>query len=90
MNASITVQNLKCGGCAASIKKRLDAQDGIFNVEIATDDALVSFTYDTLNDLAIAENNLIDMGYPPEGIENTFKNKAVSMLSCATGKFTSS
>ncbi|MDP5078070.1 MAG: heavy-metal-associated domain-containing protein [Nonlabens sp.] len=88
MKATITVQNLKCGGCAATIIKRLNDQGGISHVEVTPVDSVVQFNYDTLNDLAIAENSLIDLGYPTAGSENKLKNKAMSFISCASGKFT--
>lgn len=86
MKTKLKLQNVKCGGCTNGIAVRLLKLSGINDVHISDENSEVSFSYETANDLAIAERMLTQMGYPPEGAENTFINKAKSFLSCATGK----
>tara|TARA_R110002072_G_scaffold131586_1_gene271276 strand:- start:85834 stop:86109 length:276 start_codon:yes stop_codon:yes gene_type:complete len=85
MKTTLIVQNLKCGGCAKTITSRLSTLSGIKEVEIDVHTSEVQLRYDTLNDLAMAERLLVNLGYPPEGVENTMVNKAKSFVSCAIG-----
>ncbi|GER59382.1 heavy-metal-associated domain-containing protein [Patiriisocius marinus] len=87
MKTDITVQNLKCGGCGNTITTRLAILQGISDIKVDPETSIVSFNYETEDDLALAEINLIKMGYPPEGVENKILSKAKSFVSCATGKF---
>ncbi|MDT0556191.1 heavy-metal-associated domain-containing protein [Patiriisocius hiemis] len=86
MKTTLKLQNVKCGGCTNGIAVRLLKISGINDVQIGDGSSEVSFTYETVNDLAIVERTLTQMGYPPEGLENTIRNKAKSFVSCATGK----
>lgn len=86
MKTTLKLQNIKCGGCTNGIAIRLLKLSGINEVQISDKTSEVSFNYETTNDLANAERTLILMGYPPEGFENTFLDKAKSFISCATGK----
>ncbi|EIJ37616.1 copper chaperone [Galbibacter orientalis DSM 19592] len=86
MKTTLKLQNIKCGGCTNGIAVRLLKLSGINNVQVSDETSEVSFSYETVNDLAIAERMLTQMGYPPEGVDNTVVNKAKSLISCATGK----
>lgn len=86
MKTTLKLQNVKCGGCTNGVAIRLLKLSGINDVQINDGSSEVSFTYETVNDLAMAERTLTQMGYPPEGVENTILNKAKSFVSCATGK----
>lgn len=86
MKTTLKLQNIKCGGCTNGIAVRLLKLSGINDVQISDENSEVSFSYENVNDLAIAERMLTQMGYPPEGAENTVVNKAKSIISCATGK----
>lgn len=79
----IIVVNLKCGGCASTIKTGL-AKIGMKNVKVGVDDKTVTFDGDRKTALAA----LSKMGYPQEGskeADSLFK-KAKSFVSCAIGK----
>tara|TARA_R110002051_G_C8678847_1_gene491471 strand:- start:976 stop:1248 length:273 start_codon:yes stop_codon:yes gene_type:complete len=86
MKTTLKLQNIKCGGCTNSIAIRLLKLSGINEVQVSDETSEVSFSYETVNDLYIVERMLTQMGYPPEGAENTVVNKAKSFISCATGK----
>jgi len=86
MRTTLKLQNVKCGGCTSGISTKLLKLNGIEQVEIDHSSSEVSFSYSSTNDLAIAERILTQMGYPPEGAENTLYSKAKSFVSCATGK----
>tara|TARA_R100000655_G_scaffold95272_1_gene137151 strand:- start:1076 stop:1342 length:267 start_codon:yes stop_codon:yes gene_type:complete len=86
MKATLKLQNIKCGGCTNGIAIRLLKLSGVHEVQISDTSSEVTFSYETINDLANAERTLTLMGYPPEGAENTLLNKAKSYVSCAVGK----
>ena len=86
MNTLITVQNLKCGGCANTITKKLQTFDDVSNVSINVEDNTVSITYSKDETYAEVISALKSMGYPEENQTNTLGNKAKSYVSCAIGK----
>ncbi|NVK52527.1 MAG: heavy-metal-associated domain-containing protein [Flavobacteriaceae bacterium] len=88
METKIIVENLKCGGCAATIKK------GILSVQKVTDIAVnveeSTIIVSTTDDVTAAlKEKLSKMGYPEVGDKNTLVHKAKSYVSCATGKMSS-
>ncbi|TXD53396.1 MULTISPECIES: heavy-metal-associated domain-containing protein [unclassified Polaribacter] len=86
--AEIEVENLKCGGCAATIKKGLLSLEGIEDVTIHIENSLVSVTSKTAVLTAVKER-LSKLGYPEVGDKNTVLHKAKSFVSCAVGKIDS-
>lgn len=88
MNATLIIENLKCGGCAATIKKGISAIEGVSDINVIVDESLVEVT--TTNDVIKAvKEKLSKMGYPEVGDVNSFLHKAKSYVSCATGKMSS-
>jgi copper chaperone CopZ len=85
MNTSIIVDNLKCGGCANTITKKLSVLEGITNVNVDKDTSTI--TYDYANDtlVEVVEVTLAKLGYPKQGT-SSLGQKAKSYISCATGK----
>lgn len=79
----IQVENIKCNGCATSIKNSLLKIDLVDSVEVNIDDEIVSYAGQA--DKEIVAKKLADMGYPEKGNNNIIK-KAKSYVSCATGK----
>lgn len=79
----IQVENIKCNGCATSIKNSLLKIDQVEAIEVNVDDEIVSYTGKAEKALII--NKLADMGYPEKG-NNNFLTKAKSFVSCATGR----
>ncbi|WP_348738296.1 heavy-metal-associated domain-containing protein [Tenacibaculum sp. 190524A02b] len=88
MIQEIYIENLKCGGCAATIKKGLDSIEGINEVVINVEQSLVTFVSEA-NHLILAKEKLSKLGYPEAGDKNTILHKAKSFVSCATGKMNS-
>ncbi len=89
MKISINVENIRCGGCANTITKKLKAIDGINDVEVAIEDQIVTIDSDDESLREPAVKALFAMGYPEtgsvEGVE-ALKEKAKSVVSCAVGK----
>ncbi|SMN12912.1 Heavy metal transport/detoxification protein [Bathymodiolus heckerae thiotrophic gill symbiont] len=84
----ITVENIKCGGCAGTITKKL-------NTEFNTESAKVNVEQGTVDiDIEDIKRNevtkiLLGLGYPEidsvQGFDSA-KAKAKSFVSCAIGK----
>ncbi|AHE99432.1 heavy-metal-associated domain-containing protein [Thioalkalivibrio paradoxus] len=84
----IEVENIKCGGCANSIRKGLLELEGIDRVEVDIEGGVVEFQADETRRAEIAER-LAAMGYPEKGSVQGLKAagaKAKSFVSCAVGR----
>jgi copper chaperone len=88
METKIYIENLKCGGCAATIKKGILAVEGVSEININVDESLVEVTTDQ-DVITDVKDKLSKMGYPEVGDANTILHKAKSYVSCATGKMSS-
>lgn len=85
MKTTLQIENLKCGGCAATIKKGILTIDGVENVDVNLEESSVSIT-STKNNLKEVKIKLSKLGYPEIGDKNTVLHKAKSFVSCAVGK----
>ena len=88
MKSQIEIENLKCGGCAATIKKGLLAIDGVTEIEIDIEKSIVSIASEKEN-LEEIKLKLSKLGYPEVGDANTIVHKAKSFVSCAVGRMDS-
>ncbi|MDG1172301.1 MAG: heavy-metal-associated domain-containing protein [Polaribacter sp.] len=88
MTTEIKIENLKCGGCAATIKKGLLALNSVSEVIVDLEKSLVSVVSADENGRMIKEK-LSKLGYPETGTKNTILHKASSFVSCAVGRIDS-
>lgn len=88
MKNTLSIQNLKCGGCANTIVTQLSKLDGITEVEVNNDTDEVSFIAVSEEKIETVKNKLSDLGYPIVGDANTLPKKAKSFVSCAVGRMT--
>ncbi len=88
MTTEIQIENLKCGGCAATIKKGLLGLDNINEVNVDVENSIVSITSENEN-LELIKEKLSKLGYPEVGDKNTIVHKAKSFVSCAVGRIDS-
>lgn len=86
---TLEILNLKCGGCANSIKKGLLEIDGVTNVTVDLETSKVALETKDNSVLTEVKNKLSKMGYPEVGDSNTIIHKAKSFVSCATGRMSS-
>ena len=88
MTTSIFIENLKCGGCAATIKKGILSIDSVESVEVdvETSEVTVSHSKDVIS---LLKEKLAKLGYPEAGDKNTVMHKAKSFVSCAVGRLDS-
>ncbi len=88
MKTDIQIENLKCGGCAATIKKGILAISGVQEVEVDVEKSMVSIASENDN-LEEIKAKLSKLGYPETGDKNTIVHKAKSFVSCAVGRMDS-
>mgnify|MGYP000197490490 FL=1 len=88
MKAEINIENLKCGGCAATIKKGILGLDGINEVNVDVEKSMV-FVSSKKENLEEIKSKLSKLGYPEVGDKNTVLHKAKSFVSCAVGRIDS-
>ncbi len=84
----ITVENIKCGGCAGSITKKLSAVFETDNIDVNIEKGIITIDLDDSKKEELAKV-LLDLGYPEtdsvHGLSSA-KAKAKSFVSCAIGK----
>lgn len=86
MTTIITVQNLKCGGCANTITTNLSTIQNISDIEVDVTGSSVSFQSISAEDATKVREKLKTLGYPSLDDSNSLTSKAKSFVSCATGK----
>ena len=85
MMTVIKIENLKCGGCAATIKKRLLSIENVSDVLVDVANDTVSITSENVL-IDVIKEKLSKLGYPEVGDKNTIVHKAKSFVSCAVGR----
>ena len=81
----IKIENLKCGGCAATIKKGLLSIENVSDVLVDVENDTVSITSENVL-IDLIKEKLSKLGYPEVGDKNTLVHKAKSFVSCAVGR----
>ncbi|SMN11650.1 Heavy metal transport/detoxification protein [uncultured Candidatus Thioglobus sp.] len=85
---NITVDNIKCGGCAGTITKKLTTTFDTNEVDIDIEQGVVKIDVDDSKRDEVVKI-LLDLGYPEIDSVHGFgsaKAKAKSFVSCAIGK----
>lgn len=88
MSFVIDVENIKCGGCANSIRKGLTEDERITGVEVDIEGGRITLEGDETARDEIAMK-LAHMGYPEVGSVEGMRAaaaKAKSFVSCAVGR----
>jgi len=89
MNKTLQVENVKCGGCATTLKSKLEKEFGEIevNLEVHPREITLEIEEDKMEALTLA---LRALGYPLStdelGLVETASTKAKSFVSCAIGK----
>ncbi|PCE66228.1 heavy-metal-associated domain-containing protein [Sediminicola luteus] len=86
MKQTIIVQNLKCGGCAKTITKKISALEGVSEVVVTPETSEIAFVATSETEVQNVKTNLLNLGYPAVDEANSLVSKAKSFVSCATGK----
>ncbi len=88
MSYAIEVENIKCAGCASTIKNKLSGLDAVDSVAVAIEAGVVSIEGDELLREQVSAE-LLRLGYPEKGTAEGLKAaaaKAKSFVSCAIGR----
>jgi copper chaperone len=90
MRQEVKVDNIKCGGCATTIRKKIGTLAQ--GVEVAVEEGTVTFEGDGLLREQVVKA-LYQLGYPEQGRDLSFLGasgaKAKSFVSCALGRLSS-
>ncbi len=82
----IIIENLKCHGCANTIRKEVSKLNGVSEVEIGMEDSSVNVGFDeTIQTKENILKKLARLGYPETG-HNSLTSEVVSYVSCAVGR----
>lgn len=81
----IFVENIKCGGCVSTLKKKLTDLKVVEDVVVDIDTGKITLSGNPNREEVVKK--LDTLGYPEVG-KNTFLKKSKSMVSCAVGKLT--
>jgi len=82
---SIKIANLKCSGCATTIKTELLKLKGVKEAEVLQDEDLVNVSYDQIDRSAIIDK-LHGLGYPEATEKNGLLLQLKSYASCMVGR----
>ena len=92
MRKSFEVLNIKCEGCANSIKKALSPSFEYVEVDLSKEPRIVTVELRNSEDEELFKKSLRALGYPlKEDILSPMQEiglKGKSFISCAVGKFT--
>ncbi len=88
MTETIQIENLKCGGCANTIKRKLQEMDHVEQVEVHIDESEVLVSHEGGLDRDTLVATLGKLGYPEAG-HGTTAQMLRSYVSCAVGRMTS-
>ena len=80
------ILNLKCGGCANTLKKEILIIEGITDLEVELETSKVNINSKSEFVLQAVKEKLSKMGYPEAVGANTLIHKAKSFVSCAKGR----
>ena len=86
---SIIVANLKCSGCASTIKKELLQLAGVETVTVDNKKDQVTVSYENIDRTKITQK-LHSLGYPEATEENGLLLQLKSFSSCMVGRLNNS
>lgn len=83
---TIVVDNLKCNGCANTIRREIAWIGEVINVDVDVDNSIIKVDYTGKNNMRdVFVNKLRKLGYPEEGT-GKINQRVKSYVSCAIGR----
>ncbi len=82
----ITVANLKCNGCANTIRKSISELQGVQQVLVDNDASTVTVDFEESVSKDEITAKLKSLGYPEATAENGLLTQAKSYVSCMIGR----
>lgn len=86
MKTILEIQNLKCGGCESTIRKKLNMLPFVNNLDVNLEDSTISFKAIPPEDTEQLIQRLSELGYPVSDETNSLGKKVKSYVSCAIGR----
>lgn len=83
-----SIENMKCNGCATTIRRSLMKLDGVEDVMIYVEEGQVEVAGMQLPNRASLADALVALGYPEQGT-GTILQAGMSYVRCMLGKFSS-
>lgn len=83
---NIYIQNLKCGGCANTVKSVLIKEKGVQSVDVDVENSLITVEHTGETKREVFIQNLTQKGYPEVDTDNGTMTKAKSYVSCMIGR----
>ena len=84
-NERIFIANLKCSGCATTIKKEVEKIEGVKSVLVDKDNDALDVSYENIEREVIIKK-LHSLGYPEATEENGLLLQLKSYASCMIGR----
>lgn len=81
----ILVENLKCGGCASTIDRKIGALTGVSQVQVDLKHSSVSISVENAISRHDLTEKLKSLGYPEQG-DGGLLEAGKSYISCMMGK----
>lgn len=91
MTYEISVENIKCGGCANTITTKLKTLDAVTDIQVDIEKGVITVSGDESHKAEVVQL-LLQLGYPETGTAEGLKAakaKAKSFVSCAVGRMNS-
>ena len=82
----IILENIKCAGCATTIKTELLKLDGMLAVEVFNEQDMVKVSYNDNANRQLIIDKLHSLGYPEATEKNRLLLQLKSYTSCMIGK----
>jgi copper chaperone len=92
LKQTLTIENMKCGGCTSTIIDRLSALESVNSVEVDLGSGTVTFESPHQR-VDTVRQTLLKLGYPEPGTSlgvSKMAANARSFVSCAIGKVSAS
>jgi len=84
--AELYIENLKCQGCANTIKREINKMPETTAISLNFEESKIVIEYDSDEDMMeVFQQKLAKLGYPEIGKKN-LANTAKSYVSCAIGR----
>lgn len=82
----LQIENLKCNGCARTVKNGVLEVAGVVDAKVDLDQHQVWFAFEGESPEEAVVKKLSSLGYPLKGEVNDLMKKARSYVSCAVGR----
>jgi copper chaperone CopZ len=79
------IANIKCGGCATTIKNELLKIDGVTDIQVFNEKDMITISYENV-DRNVITQKLHSLGYPEATEQNGLLLQLKSYASCMLGK----